>query len=203
VTAAPPQADAATPPPRAAGGRPFRWTREQYYRLGELGFFDGRRVERIRGEIVEMSPINWPHTLAKGKVADALRAAFAGTGWVNEQAPFPTEDSDPEPDVGVYPGRRDDYADHPTDPLLLVEVSDATLDRDLTVKAELYASAGVPDYWVLDLTHRRLHVFRDPQPLPEGLGATAYRTRLTLGPADAVSPLAAPASRIPVADLLP
>jgi Uma2 family endonuclease len=61
----------------------------------------------------------------------------------------------------------------------------------------------VPDYWVLDLNGRQLQVFRDPEPLPAGLGATAYRTRLVFTPADRVSPLAVPAASVPVADLLP
>jgi Uma2 family endonuclease len=61
----------------------------------------------------------------------------------------------------------------------------------------------VPEYWVIDLEHRQLLVFRDPQPLPKGLGATAYKTHLTFGPADRVSPLAAPQASILVGDLLP
>ena len=84
-------------------------------------------------------------------------------------------------------------------------MSDSTLAFDTTTKAELYATAGVPEYWVLDIENRQLHVFRDPQPLPlpEDLAATAYRTRLTLAPTDRVSPLAAPAASILVSDLLP
>ena len=86
---------------------------------------------------------------------------------------------------------------------LVIEVSDTTLDSDTTVKAELYATAGIADYWVLDLNNRRLLIFRDPAPLPAGLGGTAYRTHLTLGPADAISPLAAPTVSFRVAELLP
>lgn len=182
--------------------RPFRFTREQYYRLGELGFFDGKRVERIHGEIVEMSPISWSHVVGTGKVGEALRGAFAGIGTVVEQGPHPTEDSDPQPDVRVFPGRYEDYADHPTTALLLVEVSDTSLGHDLTTKAELYATAGVADYWVLDLNARELHVFRDPRP-NAALEATAYQTHSVLGPNDSASPLAAPHALVRVADLLP
>jgi Uma2 family endonuclease len=85
----------------------------------------------------------------------------------------------------------------------VVEVSDATLFYDTTTKAELYATANVPEYWVLDVANKQLHVFRDPVALPAGLGATAYATHLTLNPGDVVSPLAAPAATIAVADLLP
>jgi Uma2 family endonuclease len=183
--------------------RPFRFTREQYYRLGELGFFYGKRVERIRGEIREMSPIGWPHIVGCRKTAELLGRAFAGLGWVYQAAPLALTDSDPEPDVAIIPGRFEDYATHPTGALLVVEVADATIDYDTTTKAELYAEAGIAEYWVLDVNARQLHVFRDPTPLPSDLGATAYATRLTLTPTDAVSPLAAPGATITVGDLLP
>ncbi len=74
---------------------------------------------------------------------------------------------------------------------------------DTTTKAELYATAGVPDYWVIDLENRQLLIYRDPVALPAGLGATAYRTHLAFGPNDSVSPLAAPTASVKVADLLP
>lgn len=191
-----------TPPPANAGPRRLKWTREEYYRLGELGMFRGKRVERIHGEIIEMSPQGWPHAVGKSKTADALRLVFAGVGSVMEQTPHPTDDSDPEPDVRVIRGRYADYTDHPPTALLLVEVSDATLDYDLTTKAELYATAGVADYWVLDVNARVLHVFRDPQP-NASLNVTTYQTHDVLNPADSVSPLAAPGASIRVADLLP
>ncbi len=194
---------AVTPPPKGAGPKPWRWTREQYHRLGELGLFDGKRVELVRGEIVEMSPINWPHVVGTSKVGDALRATFASVGRVIEQGPHPMADSDPIPDVRVVPGQFADYTDHPQTALIVVEVADTTLAYDTTTKAELYATAGIADYWVLDLNGRQLHVFRDPQPLPAALNAVAYRTHDTFGPADSVAPLAAPSASILVADLLP
>ncbi|MBP3959985.1 Uma2 family endonuclease [Gemmata sp. G18] len=192
----------AKPPPVAP--RPFRFTREQYYQLGELGFFTDKRVERIRGQIVEMSPINWPHVVGCRKTALALERVFAGIAWVsrNEQ-PLALAESDPQPDVMAVAGRFEDYTAHPTTALLVVEVADATLSRDTTEKAELYAEAGIPDYWVVDVENHRLHIFRDPQPLPAGLGATAYRTHLTLTPTDRVSPLAAPGASILMSELLP
>jgi Uma2 family endonuclease len=185
----------------AAGPRPWRWTREQYCKLGKLGIFGSKRVELIRGEIVEMSPRSWPHSLATSLIAEVLRRVFAGVAWVNEQAPIPTTDSDPEPDVAVNPGSPRDYTDHPTTPLLVVEVADTSLTYDSTTKAELYAEAGHPDYWVLDLANRRRLVFRDPAPV--AAGGTAYRTHRVYNSTDAVAPLAAPAASIPVADLLP
>lgn len=112
-------------------------------------------------------------------------------------------DSDPQPDVTVIPGKFEDYTTHPTTALLVVEVSDTILDFDLTTKAEVYATATIPDYWVLDVNARRLHVFRDPAQFPAGLGATAYRTHDVIEATGTVSPLAAPNATVTVAELLP
>jgi Uma2 family endonuclease len=196
MTAKPP------PVPPSSG----RITRDQYYELGKLGYFDGKRVELIFGEVVEMSPIGWPHTLCVELVAEALRVAFATGYWVSTQQPFQVPggntSSEPEPDVAVIPGSPRAYTDHPTVAALIVEVADSTLANDLTTKAELYATAGIADYWVLDVVNRQLHVFRDPQH-NAALGVTAYQTHLTLAPTDCVSPLVAPTAAILVSDLLP
>jgi Uma2 family endonuclease len=185
-----------TPPPV----RPVRFSRQQYFRLAALGFFDGKRVERVRGEVVEMSPTDWTHVVACRRTGEVLEAVFAGVGWVSRgDQPIALADSDPEPDVMAVAGRFEDYSDHPTTALLIVEVANTTLARDTTTKVELYAEAGIPEYWVLDLLNRRLLVYRDPIP---GAPPT-YLTRLTFGAPDAVSPLAAPAASVRVADLLP
>jgi Uma2 family endonuclease len=192
----------ATVPPSTPGGpRPLKWTREEYYKLGELGLFQDKRVQLINGEIIEMGQQGWPHALTIGLVADLLRVIFAAGHWIGEQRPFRVTGSEPEPDVAVIPGSKRDYSDHPDVAALLVEVADATLFYDITTKAQLYAEAAVADYWVVDIANRQLHVFRDPGPIPDG--GRAYRTHLTLGPTDTVSPLAAPTATIIVADLLP
>ncbi len=105
--------------------------------------------------------------------------------------------------MAVISGRPEDYADHPQTALLVVEVADTTLFDDTTTKAELYATAGFPDYWVLDITNRQLHVFRDPDPLPTTLEAVAHATHLTLRPDESVAPLSAPHHTVSVSDLLP
>jgi Uma2 family endonuclease len=194
-----------TKPPPAPEG-PHRLTREQYHEMGRRGYFDGKRVELVFGEVVEMSPIGWVHRIGTGLVTDALERAFPGAFFVDVQQPFPVSGgkagSEPQPDVAVYPGRRQDYTDHPASAVLIVEVADTTLAYDLTTKAELYATAGIADYWVLDVENRRLHVFRDPQhnATPE---ATSYHTHTFLSPNDRVSPLTAPGASILVSELLP
>lgn len=195
-----------TPPPAAAVANPAprRWTREEYYRLAELGFFHGQRVERIGGELMVMSPQDWKHTLGVAKADEAVRRAFAGTDhWVRCQ--FPLEfvlESDPEPDVSVVVGGMDDYTNHPTTAVLVVEVANTSLGYDRRQKASLYAAAGVPDYWVLDVVGRRLEVCRDPRPDPAEPHGWGYADRRGLTAADGISPLAVPAASLGVAALL-
>jgi Uma2 family endonuclease len=188
--------------PNEPDPRPFRFTRDHFRIIRDAGRFDGHRVELIGGVIYHMSPINEPHVAGVSLTADALKAAFGAGYYVRVQAPLDLGLlSDPEPDVAVVPGSPRAYKTAPVSALLVVEVADTTLTHDLTTKAEQYAAAGIPDYWVLDLVNRRLLVFRDPQPIP--VGGTAYRTQLTLGPPDSVELLAAPGHRIAVAELLP
>jgi Uma2 family endonuclease len=202
MTALPPRPPAA--PPRRP---PVRFTLDQYFELDRLGYFNAKRVELVHGELIEMSPVNFRHALAVGLVSDALSRAFATGHHVVVQQPLLVPDTPlanaPQPDVMAVSGARRDYTDHPTCAALLVEVSDTTLDHDLTTKAELYATAGVPEYWVLDVNARELHVFRDPQPLPATLGATAYQVHTAHAVTECVTPLCAPHASIAVADLVP
>lgn len=196
---APPRLATVTPP----GLRPFRWTVALFHQLGDAGYFRGRRPKLIRGTLLEQGVMNPPHAAAGEKSEEALRVAF-GSGWrVRVQKPLVLNlDTDPEPDISVVRGTPDPRV-HPTSAELVVEIADTTLNADLTEMAELYATASIPDYWVLDVDGRVLHVLRDPVPLPIGLGTTAYRTHLTLADTDTVAPLAAPGATIRVAELLP
>jgi Uma2 family endonuclease len=183
---------------------PRYWTREEYYRLADLGFFRGQRAERIGGQIMVMSPQNWPHTVSTDKSWEVLRAAFGSGFWVRSQAPLELgQSSDPEPEVSVGVGRRDDYSDHPTAAVLVVEVSDTTLAFDRGDKANQYAAAGITDYWVIDVNGRRVEVYRDPRPDPAKPFGAWYTKVAVYGATDAIAPLAAPAARLTAADLLP
>ena len=201
-----PSAPAATPPP-ANGASRQRWTIAEYQQMARAGLLDGKRTILIRGEVLTMPQPAPPHDTALSLAAEFLRKICPVGHYVRNQQSFNVgTDNDPGPDLAVVPGSIRDYAtDAPTRALMVVEVAASSLFDDTTTKAELYATAGVPEYWVIDLEHRQLIVFRDPQPLPlpPGLGATAYKTHLTLGPTDTVSPLAAPAASVAVADLLP
>ncbi len=179
-----------------AGPRPVRWTCAEFHRFGDMGVFEGRRAMLIDGVILEEGPMNPPHAITLELVEEAIRAAF-GTGWrIRSQSPLVLgQDLDPEPDLAVIAGTPRGSSGHPTTADLVVEVADSSLHFDTNEKRLLYAVAGLREYWVVDVNGRRLLVYRGPQ-------AGDYATQQALGPADAVSPLAAPTAVVRVADLL-
>jgi len=142
-----------------------RWRRVEYERLVEKGIFrPDDRVELLDGLLVVKEPQDSAHATGVAVVADALRAAF-GTGWrLRQGAPVALDRwSEPEPDVSVVPGSPRDYRDaHPTQPVLIVEVSYSRLHFDRTRKASAYARAGIADYWIVDVIGRALEVHRGP-----------------------------------------
>ncbi len=184
---------------------PLRWTCDAFHSLCSTGVFSGRKAILIDGVIITMAMPDPPHNTSLTITHELLQRVFTAGHYVRNQQAFDVgTNNDPGPDLAVVPGTARDYSNRQaTAAVLIVEVSDSTLFMDTTTKAELYATAGVEDYWVIDIENRVLLVFRDPVPLPAGLGATAYRTHFTLGPADSISPLAAPNTSIAVADLLP
>jgi Uma2 family endonuclease len=183
-----------------------RWTRVEYERLIETGFFQpGDPVELIAGQLLVAEPQGSGHFAAIRAVQEALRAAF-GPGWeVRGQGPLALdEESEPEPDVAVVPGSFRDYATrHPSRPVLVVEVSESSLALDRAHKASLYARAGLADYWIVNLVDRVLEVYRDPGPDPSAPFGWRYRSAEALGAQASVSPLALPGVRLRIADLLP
>ncbi len=180
---------------------PRRWTHDEYYRLAEMGFFDEERVELLEGRIWKLPPQKTPHFSAVRQATDAMEALFGEGHEVRPQGPFQLPDtSEPEPDVLVVPGTSKDYlASHPivTDCLLLIEVSDSTLAKDRGSKLIDYARAGVQEYWIVNLVHRQLEVYR--QPTPEGI----YRQSSIHKPGESIAPLRASGGTVVVADLLP
>lgn len=198
----PPAAQVVAP---SMGPQPHRWTIKEYRELYKTGLFCDKKTMLLDGVLYVMVMPKPPHDTALGLAYEFLRAAFQAGHYVRNQMGFDIGTSnDPGPDLAVVAGSIRDYAAKtPTTAVMVVEVSDTTLSIDTTTKAELYATAGVPEYWVIDLVNNQLLVFRNPQALPAGLGATAYKTHLTFGRTDSISPLAAPNATIRVAELLP
>jgi len=183
-----------------------RWTLEEYDRMADLGLFQGQRVELIGGEIIQMPPRKNEHAIATGLAEEAGEAAFGPDVWIRIQMPLHLQGfSAPEPDLAVVPGRPRDYAKtgHPTTALLVVEISDTTLPFDRRFKASLYATAGIADYWIVNLDDRQLEVYRSPAADPRQKYGFGYADRSILDVDEYALPLAAPAARIAVGDLLP
>jgi Uma2 family endonuclease len=183
-----------------------RWKRVEYEQLVEKGVFaSGERVELIDGVLLVAEPQSSSHFAAVRLAELALTRAF-GEGWdVRAQGPIALDDSsEPEPDVAVVRGAPRDYVlAHPAEAVLVVEVALTSLAFDSEYKSSLYARAGRPDYWIVNLVDRLLEVRRDPVPSPSAPYGWDYGSVLILGPDDSVRPLALPAAVIAVADLLP
>jgi Uma2 family endonuclease len=189
---------------RQAGVRSRRFSKREYYRMGELGFFRGQRVELIEGQIMVLSPQNAPHGFYTDRVARVLGAVFGQAYWVRMQLPLDiSQTTEPEPDVSVVLGTPDQFRNaHPTNALLIVEVSDTTVSYDRRRKGSLYARAGVEDYWIVNLKRGWLEVCRAPVPDGAERYGFRYSTRTDLLAGMTVTPLALPGVSIPVIDLV-
>jgi Uma2 family endonuclease len=179
--------------------QPRRWTREEYDRMVETGILGPEdRVELIAGEILTLSPQKSRHATGVQLAGDALQEVFGPGFVVRRQLPLAlAADSEPEPDVAVVEGGPRDFRNaHPWTAVLIVEVAETSLVYDRTVKKALYAAAGIPEYWIVNLPDRVLEVYREP------LGSD-FRSRLVLRPDDTVSPRVRPEASLRAADLLP
>lgn len=191
----------ATPaiPEESLGLERRRFTVDELERMIQAGLFaEDEPVQLIEGELIVMSPQGPEHSAIVGDLGERLREAYSGAGHVRSQCPLrATATSLPEPDLAVVRGAARDYlASHPTgeDALLVVEIAMTSQAVD-QMKARVYAAAGVPEYWLLDLAARCLHVHRE-------LSASGYAAVTTLREGEIVSPPGR-ALRWRVSELLP
>ncbi len=177
-----------------------RFTVEEYHRMAETGILQpDERVELIRGVVRPMSPKNRAHVVAATRLYQRLVQSLAGRAAVFKEDPLKLVrlDSEPEPDVlAISSPDIDAYGTDIAEPLLVVEVGESSLRYDLNVKAALYAEAGVPEYWVLNLVDRELVVFRSAH---DGV----YRHRDTYREGDRVAPEAWPDVTLELSELFP
>ena len=138
------------------------WRRE-FDALVATGAFEGERVELLGGELIEMSPQGSRHSWIVERLAELLTLALAGRYSVRAQLPFAlSDDSEPEPDIAVTD--RTSPEAHPSSAHLIVEVAETSLNLDLVHKTPRYASAGVAEYWVVDVPAQQIVVHQDPTP---------------------------------------
>ena len=173
-------------------------TFDEYERMIAQGAFEPpeqHRVELIRGEVIPMSPKGPPHEsilrfLNRWSLqnADLNRIEVGVTSSIG----IPALASEPEPDIVWI--RLGDYSSQhprPDDVLLIIEVAESSLKKDTTTKAELYAEAGIADYWVVDVVGQVIEVFRDPD-----LERKRYRTKSTFTGDERLSPLCQPEAEL-------
>lgn len=186
----------------------YRWNADEFYRMLDLGFFRhlNDRVELVDGTIIQMPPQKNFHSMGIGLCEEALKSAFGSDYWVRVQMSL---DLNPysvvDPDLAIIAGalRTHDPAQNPASALLVVEVSLSTVRYDRRVKGSLYAAAGIEDYWILNLVKRQLEIRRRPGPDVSQKFKHRYRNVSILSANDVAIPLAAPQTRIAVADLFP
>jgi len=170
-----------------------RWkiSLERYHHMIEAGVLTTQdRVQLIAGEIVPMSPIGIWHSKRTFLVTEVLRAAFDNRFVVWESHPLALPDhSEPEPDVSVVKREQVFAKDAATDwAALVVEVADSSLSIDRR-KAAVYASADIPEYWIVNRTDDVLEVYRTPKAAADVDVGAAYREVLLLRRGDVVKPL--------------
>ena len=188
--------------PVEIAGSLFRMNVDQYERMVQTGLLDGQRIELINGLLVKKWGKNPPHSWTVEALREEL-GRLLPTGWsLRQEQPVAIPDlSEPEPDLAVVRGTKNDYAKRhprPSDVALLIEVADSTLERDRGAKLLTYAQAHIPVYWFVNLIDRWLEIYTGPT-------SAGYRDRRVMAAGDE-APLIfgeKELARIPVTAILP
>ncbi len=169
--------------------RPFK--RVEYDRLVELGVFGNERVELLGGMIVEMSPQGSEHNGVTRRLNVFFARALGDRVEVQSQGPLALAvDSEPEPDIALVPKTGLDR--NPDTAFLVIEVSDSSLAGDRGAKAILYAKAGIPEYWIVNLVDKVFEIHLDPS-------ADGYATKRVVSPSATIAPKAFPDAVVDIA----
>ena len=176
-----------------------RITVDEYHRMIETGSLgEDDRVQLIAGAIVAMTPQGPAHALAIQSLTRLVAQGLSADLTLRVQLPLTLpDDSEPEPDLAVV--RLEDARSrehHPRTALLVVEVAGDSLPLDRQAKATLYARAGIPEYWIVNLAETTVEAHRDPD-----TATGAYRARVVISSEDAVVATSVPGLRVDVADL--
>jgi hypothetical protein len=138
----------------------------RYHQMIAAGLLtEDDKLELLEGWLVEKQDKSPRHSFSRQQTRECLAGMIAHGWYADTQESITTADSEPEPDISVVRGERHDYADHhpsPDDIALVVEVADSTLARDRTLKLRIYARAGIPVYWIINLPERQIEVYSEP-----------------------------------------
>ncbi len=186
-------------------GKPRLFNVDEYYMMGEAGILpmEARGVELIDGEVIDMSPAGEGHSFSVDGLVNPLAYLLWGRAWIRCQNPLRIGNfREPEPDVMVLRLRDDRYStSHPSadDVLLLAEVGDSSVRYDRNVKLAMYARAGVPEVWLVNLPDLLVEVYTEP---PDAYG-DVYGRRRTFHPGESLTPTAFPDVSLPVSRIVP
>ena len=180
----------------------YRWTVQECYELAAAGRLVGR-YEILDGEVVSKMGQKPAHAMTLTRLLAVMTRLF-GPDYLRIQVPITLAApenvyTEPEPDLAVTRDPAENFADHhpaPSDLTLVVEVADTTIRTDSIVKARLYARSAIPEYWIVDLNERQVHVYREPL---DG----SYRRVSVHRDDETVSTLAHPEVQLQVSDMLP
>lgn len=175
-----------------------RWTIDEYHRMIAAGILSDRRVELLKGEIVEMSPEGEPHAYSSDTAGEYLAHLLGQRATLREAKPITLpNNSEPEPDIAIVQRLGREYREHHPyreNIFWLIEYANSSLEKDLATKSKVYAEAGIAEYWVVNLQKLHLVVFREPLD-----GEYATKFTLTEG---SIQPLAFPDISVVVAQII-
>lgn len=196
----------ASPPPLLSAAGFKRFTPAEYHKLIDSGIImEGEPVELLEGYLVEKGMRNPPHDGVVTRLTNRLPRRLPA-GWVARiQCAVAFGESEPEPDGAVVRGDDTSYDNRlpaTADFGIVIEVSDSTLAFDRRDKGRIYARAGIPVYWVINVADRQVEVYSDPVP---AASPPAYRVRTDykLGDQLPITLDGTAGGTIPVSDLLP
>ena len=170
----------------------------EYHRMIDAGILsEDERVELLEGVIVKVSPQGDPHALVIERLNKVLVRQLPDRYRVRPQLPLPLGDrSEPEPDLAVSLAEVSTAKQHPRTALLVIEVAGESLRKDRRVKARIYARAGIPEYWLVNLDESCLEVFTEPES-----EAGEYRQRTLLARNATARSSAVPELLVPLAEV--
>ena len=174
-----------------------KWTTEEYHRMIAAGVLRDRKVELLKGEIVEMPPEGEPHAYCSDKAGEYPKLLSERAKIRHAKLITLPNNSEPEPDLVIVERLGREYREHhpyPENIFWLIEYANTSLEKDLDIKNKIYAEAGIPEYWVVNLKQLHLVVFREPL---DG----DYATKFTLS-TGTIQPLVFPDIAVAIKNIL-
>ncbi|MEM7552903.1 MAG: Uma2 family endonuclease [Cyanobacteria bacterium P01_A01_bin.84] len=143
-----------------------KWTIDDYHNMITAGILRDRKVELLKGEIVEIAPEGELHAYCSHEAGEYLSELLGKRVKVRQAKPITLpNDSEPEPDLSIVQRLGRDYREHHPyveNIFWVIEYSNSSLEKDLERKSKIYAEARIEEYWVVNLKKMHLVVFREP-----------------------------------------